>query len=102
MARQSGRGSTTSDSISKRRAERRAARGTSVPAEWGNVDAERILALIAAVTSQGGLCSFGYTRDGGAFTITVIIEGDKQTDYIRPTEDVNSVLDILIDDYRDA
>jgi hypothetical protein len=70
--------------------------------DWGSVDAERIVALIAAVTRLNGLCSFGYTRDGGSYTITVILDGDKETDYIRPTEDINAALDVLIDDFRDS
>jgi len=93
---------TRNDRVAARRAERRAARGNSDPADWGGADAERVLALISAVTRENGLCSFGYTRDGGTYTLTVILDGEKSTDYCRPTEDLSIFLDNLIADFSEG
>lgn len=101
MARGSGSDRRTDSVISRKRAERRAARGQAAPADWGSVDAERIVALISAVTGENGLCSFGYTRDGGTYTVTTILDGEKNTDYCRPTEDINAFLDDIIGDFGD-
>jgi len=91
----------TSNSIQQRREERRRNRGQASICDWGSVDPERIVALISSVTSQNGLCSFGYTRDAGAYTVTVIMDGERYTDYCRPTEDVGGFLDNLREDYSD-
>jgi hypothetical protein len=92
---------SSSNSLQQRREERRKSRGLDSVCDWGTVDAERIIALISTVTSQNGLCSFGYTRDAGAYTVTVIMDGERYTDYCRPTEDVGGFLDSLREDYQD-
>ena|SRR5579872_2223235 len=101
MATRATRRTQSDSDIQRRRAERRAARGNAAPADWGSADAERVLALISAVTGANGLCSFGYTRDGGTYTVTIILDGEKDTEYCRPTEDISAFLDNLIDDFRD-
>lgn len=101
MARSSERGSRSPSSIEQRRAERRKSRGVADVCDWANAEPDRIVALIRTVTTQNGLCSFGYTRDLGAYTLTVILDGERYTDYCRPTEDVNAFLANLIEDYTD-
>jgi hypothetical protein len=88
--------------LARRRAERRASRGNVDPADWGSVDAQRVVALISAVARAGGLCSFGYTRDGGTYTITTIMDGERNTDYCRPNEDISAFIDDLADDFNDV
>jgi len=95
------RSSRNSGNLSERREQRRRNRGAGAVCDWGSVDAERIVHLIATVTAQNGLCSFGYTRDAGAYTVTVIMDGERFTDYCRPTEDVGTFLDALRDDYSE-
>jgi len=92
---------SSNNSLQQRREERRRNRGQASICDWGTVDSERIVALISAVASQGGLCSFGYTRDTGAYTVTVIMDGERYTDYCRATEDVGQFLDDLREDYQD-
>jgi len=101
MARTNERRAGSTSSLQQRREERRKNRGQAAICDWALADAERIVALISTVTSQNGLCSFGYTRDAGAYTLTVILDGERYTDYCRPTEDVNSFLDSLREDYTD-
>lgn len=101
MARTNERSGRNSNTIQQRREERRRNRGQAAVCDWGAASPERIVALISAVTAQNGLCSFGYTRDAGAYTVTVILDGERYTDYCRPTEDVDTFLDSLREDYQD-
>lgn len=101
MPRLNGASGRNTSSIQQKREERRKNRGQAVVCDWSSADPERIVALISSITSQNGLCSFGYTRDAGAYTVTVIMDGERYTDYCRPTEDVNQFLEFLRDDYRD-
>lgn len=100
MAGNERRNSRSQDSVQRKLEERRAARGHAAPADWGGADAARVVALISTVTRAGGLCSFGYTRDGGTYSVTVIVDGERFTDYCRPTEDLDNFLDVLRDDYE--
>lgn len=101
MARPDPKRDRHSNSIQQRREERRRSRGQASVADWGAADPGRIVSLISTVTAQNGLCSFGYTRDLGAYTLTVILDGERYTDYCRPTEDIDSFLDNLREDYTD-
>jgi hypothetical protein len=101
MARANGRSVSSTNSLQQRREERRKNRGVASVCDWANADPQRVVALITAVTAQNGLCSFGYTRDASAYTLTVILDGERYTDYCRPTEDVDGFLDSLREDYTD-
>lgn len=81
------------------RAHRRAQRGDSAPADWGTVDAAKLLAVIAAVTRHGYAITLGYTRDGGAYTINVLGDTAFEREYVRPTEDMELYLEGLLQDY---
>lgn len=101
MARTNQRSAGNPSNLEQRRAERRRARGQTSTCDWASVEPDRIVAIICAIASQNGLCSFGYTRDGGAYTLTAILDGERYTDYCRPTEDVNAFLANLCEDYTD-
>lgn len=74
------------------RASRRKQRGHVEPASWLNADAELIRQAIVAVTLEGGAIRFGYTRQGGAFAIGFLGDGEPYTDYVRPTDDIDNYL----------
>lgn len=101
MARDSKNSERRDSNLSRRRAERRAARGSDNVADWEGVDSALVVRLIGVVTRANGLCSFGYTRDGSTYTVTVILDGDKTTDYCRPSEDISAFLGDLIEDFSD-
>jgi len=102
MAGKSTTNRASDNSLQRRRAERRANRGGNSVADWGTADPARVVELISVVTVAGGLCSFGYTRDGGTYTVTVILDGDKSTDYCRATENIDTFLGDLVEDFRDV
>lgn len=88
-----------SEDASVQRANRRRNRGNSDKADWSTADAGKLTAAIAGVTRHGFAIRFGYTRDGGAFAVGVIGDGEPFTEFIRPTEDIDLYLDGLISDY---
>lgn len=67
-------------------------RVTSDVADWANADPDLVISLIRTVTSQGGAVRFGYTSDGGAYALGLYGDGDPYTEYIRPSEDLNTAL----------
>jgi hypothetical protein len=56
-----------------------------------------VAGLVVSVTRRGGLASFGYTRDGGAATITVFLDGERSTEYIKPDDDMDAKLGEAVD-----
>lgn len=64
-------------------------------AGWDEASPAQIARLICCVVSFGGLCSFGRSRSGDVLSITVFLDGDKRTRWIRPEEDPDTVIDKL-------
>jgi hypothetical protein len=65
--------------------------GRSV-ADWANADAALLLELVCAVAVDGGAVRFGYTRDGGAYSIGLYLGADSKTYYCNETEGINEHL----------
>jgi len=65
--------------------------------DWGDADPVLIAGVVVSVTRQGGLASFGYTRDGGAGTLTVFLDNERSTEYFKPTEDCDQKLAAVVD-----
>lgn len=86
----------------QQRSNRRRNRGTGDAAEWGDANSDKVLAAISAIAGNGFAVRFGYTRDGGAFAIGVVGDGEPYTEYVRPNEDIDLYLDGLISDYIDG
>lgn len=78
---------------------RRRAGGVGTPADWAGVEAALLLEAVAAVTATGGAIRFGYTRDMGAYAIGFYEDGDSQTEYVPPSEDMSLWLRGVIEDY---
>lgn len=65
--------------------------------DWGEADPVLIAGVVVSVTRHGGLASFGYTRDGGAGTLTVFLDNERSTEYFKPTEDCDQKLASVVD-----
>lgn len=65
--------------------------------DWGEADPVLISGVVVSVTRHGGLASFGYTRDGGAGTLTVFLDNERSTEYFKPTEDCDAKLASIVD-----
>ena len=74
-------------------------RGDAGITDWRSCDAAILQRAIEAITSNGYAVRLGYTRDGGAYAIGILGDGDPFTEYVRPTEDLDAYLKTLIEDY---
>lgn len=54
-------------------------RGGSGEADWGGCDADRIQAVVVAITGLGGAVTFGLSRDLGAHSLTLMLDGSRET-----------------------
>lgn len=80
---------------------KRSAIFTRDPANWETVSADAIRDCIVQISSIGGAVRFGYSRDGGAYSIGVYgMDSQPFTDYLRPGDDVQAYLDSLADTAR--
>lgn len=61
-------------------------------ADWGDVHPERLQHVVLACTRLGGAVSFGLSRDKGAFNLTIFLDGDRRTIWLRPDEPVEEKL----------
>lgn len=85
----------------KKESKRRVSTKQFSSADWQSADPELIRAAIAVVTYRGGALRFGYTSDGGAYSVGVYGDGKPYTEYIRPHEDVDHFLRELIAAWAD-
>lgn len=86
------------------RKERNENRGKdSEPADWETMDENVVLKLIAICSQHGCSISFGYTQDGGAYSISVYDWKTKQRypEYASPNIDVDAWLLGLLEFYDD-
>jgi hypothetical protein len=74
-------------------------RGSGSVADWATVEPVSLINLVAHVTGYGFAVRFGYSRDGGAYAVGMIGDGDPFTEYCRATEDINVFLDDISRDY---
>lgn len=82
------------------RARRRKNRGSGVKADWHGVPSDLLQAVIGAVSGAGGAIRFGYTRDGGAYAVGFLGDGDPYTEYLRPSDDISAYLEGVIQDWE--
>jgi len=78
--------------VAKRESKRRQGVQNGQIADWASVDGELLRGVIATVAYQGGALRFGYTRDGGAYAIGILGDGEPYTEYVKPNEDINEYL----------
>jgi hypothetical protein len=64
-------------------------------------DAGLLQKVIARAGYKQCALRFGYTRDGGAFSIGVYTAQEPFTDYIRPGEDIDAYLQELLEDLEE-
>lgn len=51
----------------------------STGADWGGCDAIGVQAVVVAITELGGAVTFGLSRDKGAHSLTLLLDGSRQT-----------------------
>lgn len=64
----------------------------STAADWGGCDPARIQDIVVAITELGGAATFGLSRDGGAHSVTVMLDGERETLWFNGNADLNEEL----------
>ena len=62
-------------------------------AEWATCDAERLQVVICKITDMGGAVTIGLSRDQGAHSLTLLLDGERQTLWFNGDADLNQELD---------
>jgi hypothetical protein len=65
--------------------------GASV-ADWASIDPQLLQGLVAAITSADCALMLSYSRDGGAYGLTIFDDGDRERIWISCTSDVEAEL----------
>lgn len=63
-------------------------------ADWGGCNAEKLQGVIMQITRLGGACTFGMSRDQGAHSLTLMLDGQRETLWFN----AGAVLDDELDD----
>lgn len=64
-------------------------------ATWTEAHPNKVRAIVDVVTDLGGAVMFGKSRDGGALSVTVFMDGDKRTIWIGGDDDLEERLDYI-------
>lgn len=67
--------------------------------DYATIPADLVHSIVKAVAGAGGAVMFGQTRDGGAFSIMVLVDNEKVKEYPRDEEEVRRVLNWITDEY---
>lgn len=62
-------------------------------ADWGGCDPSRIQAVMVGITAMGGAVTFGLSRDAGAHSLTLLLDGQRQTLWFNGDADLNEELE---------
>lgn len=64
----------------------------SAGAEWAAADAELLQAVIDKITSLGGAVTIGLARDNGAYMMTLLLDGERETLWFNGNSDLDEEL----------
>jgi len=65
-------------------------------ADWGGCDPARVQAVVVAITALGGACTFGLSRDMGAHSLTLMLDGERQTMWFNGGADLDEELGTVL------
>lgn len=66
-------------------------------ADWLGCSAERMQAVVHQITQLGGAITFGTSRDGGAYSLTLLLEGDKETLWFNGDAEIDDELQSVVE-----
>jgi len=61
-------------------------------ADWGGCDAKKLQAVIVAITELGGAITLGLSRDGGAYSLTLLLDQGRETLWFNGGADLDEEL----------
>ena len=62
-------------------------------ADWGSADPRAVAGIVVAVTRRSGAASFGTSRDGGAYSLTLFLDGERETLWFNGNADIDAELE---------
>lgn len=69
--------------------------GTS-SADWGACDPARLQTVVVKITEMGGAVTYGLSRDLGAHSLTLLLDGNRQTLWFNGNADLDEELDGVV------
>lgn len=66
--------------------------------DWGRIDPELIWKLIQRCTADDGAVMFGYSRDGGAYSLKVYAGGEPEKAYLHSDTEMVDFITYLLED----
>lgn len=71
-------------------------KGNSGGADYAEADFSWLAGIIIEITRRGGAASFGLSRDKGAYSVTIFLEGERKTVWISSGDDLNTELEKIV------
>lgn len=71
-------------------------KGTTGGADYAEADFSWLAGVIIEATRRGGAASFGLSRDKGAYSVTIFLDGDRKTVWISGGDDLNAELEKIV------
>ncbi len=71
-------------------------RGTTA-ADWLGCSPERLQGVVQKITMLGGAVTFGTSRDGGAYSLTLLLDGDRETLWFNGDADLDEELQAVVE-----
>ena len=62
-------------------------------ADWGNCDPRWIAGVVVSISALGGAVTFGLSRDQGAYSVTLLLDGERETLWFNGDGDLEAELD---------
>lgn len=67
----------------------------SASADWGGCDPIWIQSVVVGITGLGGAVTFGTSRDGGAFSLTLMLDGERETLWFNGDAELDAELELV-------
>lgn len=96
-ARAGARGKAKRGSVNnKKRLEAFAKAKGDTFAEWDGADAELLQGVINKITALGGAITIGLSRDNGAYMMTLLLDGERETLWFNGNADLDEELRLVL------
>lgn len=66
---------------------------TGGDADWGSCNPDRMLQVVVRITALGGAVTFGMSRDQGAYSLTLLLDQERETLWFNGGADLDEELE---------
>ena len=81
--------------LARLRAKRNGGGSPQGRADYATATPAWVMAAIVAVTNAGGAIQFGYSRDGGVYTVVILLNGEIEKNYVKQSEGLDQFCEEL-------